>query len=259
MAVMIKWVKSAAIITGILGFAGVVLLIILINTDDSAQPEQVKDSATTLVAKPAALNNDTGTKSPSTDGGNTQKTPPASNVDSMLLVLKQGIAQEKNEADVDVEKDAASTNAVIQKQEAAKLELAKREAEKIELARQQKIAKAEAAKLAGQKQEADQKLKEVASAKEENKGNKNTARQMSDGELNNVINTLNATREALGKTGKCVHVRWSGKANQNASVQLENFLKTKGYVMAGRSNAANGKKGISADAYGSCIRLTVGI
>ena len=82
---------------------------------------------------------------------------------------------------------------------------------------------------------------------------------MSDGELQQLITSVEKQGDESGIYAKCVQLRGtSGGNNKTALQQIESFLRSKKYSIAGRETTSADINGIKITPGNGCMRVTVG-
>ena len=82
---------------------------------------------------------------------------------------------------------------------------------------------------------------------------------MSDGELQQLLSRIEQEGDENGIYAKCVQLRGtSGGNNKTALQQIETFLRSKKYSIAGRETTSPDVNGIKITPGNGCMRLTVG-
>ena len=83
---------------------------------------------------------------------------------------------------------------------------------------------------------------------------------LSDVELDQLVTRINAAKEENGIYLNCVQLRVSRYANNNRiPSQIEAFLRSRSFAIAGRELISKKVKGIQISATNECIRIIVGI
>ncbi|MDB5192841.1 MAG: hypothetical protein JWQ96_2404 [Segetibacter sp.] len=75
-------------------------------------------------------------------------------------------------------------------------------------------------------------------------------------EFGDILDKVNAAKGS--KDTKCIQIRKSKNSNVKNAFDVGNYLKTKGYVISGREITSTSSTGLSVDAKGACIKLTIG-
>lgn len=84
-------------------------------------------------------------------------------------------------------------------------------------------------------------------------------KSLSDGEMENIVNDILQKGEENGIYAKCVQLRGtSGGNNKTALQQLESFLRSRKFTIAGRETTSADINGIKITPGNGCMKLTVG-
>lgn len=83
-------------------------------------------------------------------------------------------------------------------------------------------------------------------------------RQISLQEMEEVFNDIRLKKIKANNTTNCIHLQMANNSNVENMVEITNYLRNNGYVIAGREVIAGEHKGIQIDATGTCIYLVIG-
>lgn len=73
-----------------------------------------------------------------------------------------------------------------------------------------------------------------------------------------VLNQLNAHKEALGGNTRCVKIRQTSSSNVNNGFKIAEYLKQNGYFISGRETVSGKVKGALVSNNGGCLVVTIG-
>lgn len=90
------------------------------------------------------------------------------------------------------------------------------------------------------------------------KKDKTLHKELTNGEMVQVLNNIKAEKQRLGSNSNCVQIIKTETSNVQNAFMLANFLKDYGYVISGREKIPTNSNGINIDVQNNCIMITIG-
>ncbi len=74
----------------------------------------------------------------------------------------------------------------------------------------------------------------------------------------NILRSVNNKKRQAHNRSNCVQIRKTTTSNVANAYDLAGYLKSKGYIISGRTTVSGNVKGISINASGACLSVTIG-
>lgn len=215
---MIKWVARLAVLTALLGLAGTIAIISYLHKKHPKKEELKKE-------KEAVIEKNEKVVAPITKSQTKQ---------SNSITFPKPVVVEKKEAPAHKilpQKNVNQANvnsAVDEKKE--------------------------------DKKKSEEKIKEERKSINQNELKKEQDEKLfSQDELRELVTRINIVKEEHGIYTNCVQIYTTVQGNNKTAVaQVETFLRSKQFSIAGRETISKKVKGIMVTAVGECIRVTIG-
>ncbi|MCW3105933.1 MAG: hypothetical protein JWQ09_439 [Segetibacter sp.] len=124
---------------------------------------------------------------------------------------------------------------------------------------EEKAAKIEATKIEEKKKDAEKIENAGKAVKQNDIKNDQEERLFSEEELQQLITDINTAKEEHDIYSNCVQIYTTRQGNNKRAVsQLETYLRSHRFAIAGRETISKRVKGIQISPVGGCIRITVG-
>lgn len=85
-----------------------------------------------------------------------------------------------------------------------------------------------------------------------------TTIHLSKAGMANILRAVNNKKRLANIRSNCVQIRKTTTSNVANAFDLAGYLKSKGYIISGRTTVSGNVKGISINANGNCLSVTIG-
>lgn len=218
---MIKWVGRLAVLTGILGLIGTI--IIIINIQREVEDEKIGGAEKTKETHGNSVSSDSVTSKPR---------------------LRQKVAGVAKPPTASKKADA------VQKQLPQRLPS--------QIVKEEKVSIPEPAKKNDKKNKADRADDNVIIEKQ-NRRKSPEEKLLTEQDLQQLVNRINLAKEEHNIYQNCVQICSSSRSNnKNNMTNIEYYLRSQRFAIAGRETVSRKVKGIQIVPNGECIRIIVG-